>query len=49
MLKIHPNGAPALYGLYKVYKQKGDEVKSKIYADRLKDTTQFGDKGLFKL
>lgn len=49
MLKIHPNGAPALYGLYKVYKQKGDELKAKIYADRLKETTQFGDKGLFKL
>ncbi len=49
LLKIHPNGAPALYGLYKIYKQKGDEVKAKEYGDRLKSTIEFGDKNLFKL
>ena len=49
LLKIHPNGAPALYSLYKIYKQKGDEVKAKEYADRLKSTIEFGDKGLYKM
>lgn len=49
LLKIHPNGAPALYGLYKVYKQKGDVVKAKEYSDLLKKTTELGDKELFKL
>lgn len=49
LLKTHPNGAPALYSLYKVYKQKGDEVKANQYADLLKKTIEFGDKGLYKL
>lgn len=49
LLKVHPNGAPALFAMYKVYKEKGDELKAKEYANRLKETTQFGDKGLFKL
>ena len=49
LLKIHPNGAPALYSLYKIYKQKGDEPKAKEYADRLKKTIAFGDKNIYKL
>ncbi len=49
LLKIHPNGAPALHSLYKIYKQKGDEVKAKEYADRLKKTIAFGDKNIYKL
>ncbi len=49
LLKIHPNGAPALHSLYKIYKQKGDEPKAKEYADRLKKTLEFGDKNIYKL
>ena len=49
LLKTHPNGAPALYSLYKVYKQKDDGAKAKEYADRLKAIIEFGDKGLYKL
>jgi tetratricopeptide (TPR) repeat protein len=49
LLKRFPNGAPALWGLYKVYKQKGDAVKTKEYADRLKKTAQYGDKGIYPL
>ena len=49
LLKKHPNGAPALYGLYKVYKQKGEAAKAKEFAERLKQTTLYGDKGLYPL
>lgn len=49
LLKRHPNSANGLWGLYKVYKQKGDKAKSGEYAEKLKAVSQYGDKSLFPL
>ena len=49
LLERHPNSANAYWGLYKVYKQKGDLAKSKEYAAHLSTVTQFGEKSLFPL
>lgn len=49
LLERHPNSANAYWGLYNVYKQKGDTAKSRDYATRLASVTQFGDKTLFPL
>ncbi|GAB4003824.1 hypothetical protein GCM10028808_00200 [Spirosoma migulaei] len=49
LLERHPNSANAYWGLYKVYKQKGDITKSNEYAGHLKHIAQFGDKTLFPL
>jgi tetratricopeptide (TPR) repeat protein len=49
LLERHPNSANAYWGLYKVYKQKGDLAKTKEYATHLHATAQFGDKTLFPL
>jgi tetratricopeptide (TPR) repeat protein len=49
LLEQHPNTANAFWGLYKVYKQKGDSLKTKEYAKRLAEITQYGEKNLFPL
>lgn len=49
LLKRHPNSANAYWGLYKVYKQKGDRAKTKEYATRLATTIKFGEPSLFPL
>ena len=49
LLERHPNSANAYWGLYKVYKQKGDLAKSEEYAAHLSTVTQFGEKSLFPL
>ncbi|SFE44934.1 tetratricopeptide repeat protein [Spirosoma endophyticum] len=49
LLERHPNSANAYWGLYTVYKQKGDLTKANDYATRVKAITQHGDKYLFPL
>ncbi|GAB3891806.1 tetratricopeptide repeat protein [Spirosoma agri] len=49
LLERHPNSANAYWGLYNVYKQKGDLTKARDYAMRVKAVAQDGDKGLFPL
>jgi predicted Zn-dependent protease len=49
LLERHPNTANAYWGLYKVYKQKGDLAKTKEYATHVQHIAQFGDKTLFPL
>lgn len=49
LLKRHPNSANALWGLYKVYKQKGDKTKAQEYAKKLHEVAQYGDESLFPL
>jgi len=49
LLERHPNTANAYWGLYKVYKQKGDLTKANDNATRLKTIAQYGDKDLFPL
>ncbi|PRY40047.1 tetratricopeptide repeat protein [Spirosoma oryzae] len=40
LLERHPNTANGYWGLYKVYKQKGDTAKSREYAQLLDSVTQ---------
>lgn len=49
LLKKHPNTANGLWGLYKVYKQKGDTHHAHIYAEKLKEVIKYGDESLFML
>ena len=49
LLKRHPHTANAYWGLYKVYKQKGDTTKAQENAKLLEEVAQFGDKSLFPL
>lgn len=49
LLKRHPNTANGYYGLYKVYKQKGDKTNEQLYAQKLAEVIKFGDKSLFPL
>ncbi len=49
LLKRHPHTANAYWGLYKVYKQKGDTAKAEENAKRLAEVIAFGDKSLFPL
>lgn len=49
LLKKRPNTANGLWGLYKVYKQKGDAVKAAEYAKKLNDAIAQGDKRLYPL
>lgn len=49
LLKRHPHTANAYWGLYKVYKQKGDTAKAQENAKRLSEVIEFGDKSLFPL
>ncbi|MDJ1486261.1 tetratricopeptide repeat protein [Cytophagaceae bacterium YF14B1] len=49
LLERHPNTANGLWGLYKVYKQKGDSVNTKKYAALLAQVVQYGDKTLYPL
>jgi len=49
LLERHPNTANGYWGLYNVYKQKGDLPKANDYATRLKAVAQYGDKSLFPL
>jgi len=47
--KKRPNSANALWGLYKVYKKKGDVSKTKQYAAQLNEVIRFGDRSLYPL
>jgi tetratricopeptide (TPR) repeat protein len=47
LLIRHPNSANPLWGLYKVYKKRGDTEKAMHYKERLSGTIMFGDKSLF--
>ncbi|MBB5285891.1 tetratricopeptide (TPR) repeat protein [Rhabdobacter roseus] len=49
LLAKRPHSANALWGLYKVYKKKGDIARSKEYAAQLQEVVQFGDKSLYPL
>lgn len=49
LLKRHPNTANAYWGLYKVYKQRGNATKAQHYAIRLQQVVQYGDKSLFPI
>ncbi|WP_128543302.1 tetratricopeptide repeat protein [Larkinella soli] len=49
LLKRHPNSANAYWGLYKTYRQQGDQARAREAADRLRQVAQYGDKGLFPL
>ncbi len=49
LLKRHPHTANAYWGLYKVYKQKGDTAKAEENAKHLAEVIAFGDKSLFPL
>ena len=49
LLKKRPGTANGLWGLYKVYKQKGDTVKAAEYARKLNDAIAQGDKRLYPL
>ncbi|GAB4038451.1 tetratricopeptide repeat protein [Spirosoma jeollabukense] len=49
LLERHPNSANAYWGLYTVYKQKGDLTKANDYATRVMAIAQHGDKDLFPL
>jgi tetratricopeptide (TPR) repeat protein len=49
LLKRHPNSANAVWGLYKVYKAKGDGHKVHALTDQLNTITQYGDKSLYPL
>jgi predicted Zn-dependent protease len=49
LLKRHPNTANGYYGLYKVYKQKGDKTNEQLYAQKLAEVIKFGDKSLYPL
>ncbi|SDG20283.1 Tetratricopeptide repeat-containing protein [Dyadobacter soli] len=44
-----PNSANALWGLYKVYKKKGDAAKAKELAAQLNEVIRQGDKSLYPL
>lgn len=49
LLERYPHTANAYWGLYRVYKQKGDRAKANEYAAQLAEVSKFGDKGLFPL
>ncbi|WP_028526029.1 tetratricopeptide repeat protein [Runella limosa] len=49
LLQQHPNSANGYWGLYKVFKQKGDQTKANEYAKLLQSVTPQGAKGLFPL
>jgi tetratricopeptide (TPR) repeat protein len=49
LAKKRPNSANALWGLYKVYKKKGDTVKAKELAEQLNEVIKQGDKSLYPL
>ncbi len=49
LLERHPHTANGYWGLYKVYKQRGDILKAKEYAKLLEDITKFSNKELFPL
>lgn len=49
LAKKRPNSANALWGLYKVYKKKGDTEKAKQLATELGDVIRLGDKSLYPL
>ncbi|MDR6197824.1 tetratricopeptide repeat protein [Siphonobacter sp. SORGH_AS_0500] len=49
LLHKHPNSANGLWGLYKVYRKKGDSTKAKEYADLLARISRYGDKSLYPL
>jgi tetratricopeptide (TPR) repeat protein len=49
LAKKRPNSANALWGLYKVYKKKGDAAKAKKLAAQLNEVIKQGDKALYPL
>ncbi|MDF7819969.1 tetratricopeptide repeat protein [Runella sp. MFBS21] len=49
LLTRHPHTANGYWGLYKVYKQRGDTPKAKEYAKLLEEITKFSNKELFPL
>ncbi|MFT4031957.1 MAG: tetratricopeptide repeat protein [Siphonobacter sp.] len=49
LLRRHPNTANGLWGLYKVYKQRGDSTKTSEYAAALERVIAKGDKRLYPL
>jgi tetratricopeptide (TPR) repeat protein len=49
LAKKRPNSANALWGLYKVYKKKGDTGKAKELAEHLNEVIRQGDKALYPL
>lgn len=49
LAKKRPNSANALWGLYKVYKKKGDAGKAKELAGQLGEVIRQGDKTLYPL
>nr|WP_295922270.1 tetratricopeptide repeat protein [uncultured Dyadobacter sp.] len=49
LARKRPNSANALWGLYKVYKKKGDTTKAKELATQLNEVIKQGDKTLYPL
>ncbi|REA63048.1 hypothetical protein DSL64_05345 [Dyadobacter luteus] len=49
LAKKKPNSANALWGLYKVFKKKGDVQKAKAYAQQLKTVVSPGDSELYPI
>ncbi|CAN0362501.1 unnamed protein product, partial [Phaeothamnion confervicola] len=49
LAKKRPNSANALWGLYKVYKKKGDVGKAKELAAQLNEVIKEGDRSLYPL
>ncbi|WP_435354736.1 hypothetical protein [Emticicia sp. SJ17W-69] len=49
LLIKHPNSANGYWGLYKVYKAKGDVHHSDEFAEKLSEVIKNGEKGLFPL
>lgn len=49
LLKKHPNSANGYWGLYKVYKAKGEVHQSHAFAEKLNEVIKNGDRNLFPL
>jgi tetratricopeptide (TPR) repeat protein len=49
LLKRFPKSAMIYFELLKNYTKKGDAEKIKEYESKLKDATQYGDKGMYRL
>ncbi|QDK82093.1 tetratricopeptide repeat protein [Spirosoma sp. KCTC 42546] len=49
LLKRFPKSGYVYYGLVNLYTQKGDAEKTRDFETKLKDVSQYGDKGLYAL